>query len=115
MPSTQEDNFTSSTITMADGTERSVQHPKGWSKKRVELWAYRNNKPKKVEGETVSVADLMKAQAVEELSYLVPDPIINWAMGAPLFPDEGEQGAFSPFLYGLDVERYNAASPDESV
>ena len=111
MANTQEDNFISSTITMADGTERSVQHPKDWSKKRVELWAYRNNKPKQVEGETVSVADLMSAQAVEELSYLIPDPIINWAMGAPLFPDDGEQGAFSP-MYGVDVEQYNAASPE---
>jgi hypothetical protein len=112
MAEAKEDNFTSSTVTMGDGTERNVRHPKGWSKRRVELWAYRNNKPKQVEGETVSVADLMNAQLVEDVSYLIPDPIINWAMGAPLFPDEGEQGAFSP-MYGLDVAQYNAASPEE--
>lgn len=112
MAEAKEDNFTSSTVTMGDGTERNVRHPKEWSKRRVELWAYRNNKPKQVEGETVSVADLMKAQLVEDVSYLIPDPIINWAMGAPLFPDEGEQGAFSP-TYGLDVAQYNAASPEE--
>ena len=112
MAEAKEDNFTSSTVTMGDGTERNVRHPKGWSKRRVELWAYRNNKPKQVAGETVSVADLMNAQLVEDVSYLIPDPIINWAMGAPLFPDEGEQGAFSP-MYGLDVAQYNAASPEE--
>lgn len=93
-------NKTQSTITLEDGKEIVVQHPEGWSKQRVRLFALQNQptsvKPAVADNtDPVTSADLLQAGILD----IVPDFFLKYALDVDRLADYNEfQAAREQFI-----------------